>query len=123
MEENGIRSEEMAVYSRILVNGSEFRATEKTTGRSDNRFLITRNDDFFFIKKIVVFDNPEICGLFGVLLGVNNTLVHAKYIAVLNDDYDENFFITSNDIKSPAIKISLIANCYVLPISNRFEID
>ena len=64
LEDRGFHCDELKTYERMVINNSEYGCSEKINERSDNRFLQSWDESFYSVRKVVVFGQPQVYGLF-----------------------------------------------------------
>ena len=117
---------QVTVYPSVSVKGSEYRRQKdlSRTEKVDNTCLYTWDDTFCTVQDVIVFDveGQEVCGLFVFEHSVQSTFKHAKNVALmLNDDLFH--FLPVDKIAYPAIKVKIDERTFIMPISNRHEVD
>ncbi|KAK3910060.1 Halomucin [Frankliniella fusca] len=129
MAQEGIQAHNIVEYSTVSLRSTRYWSStaQNQQIKSNDSFIYTLQETYCTLQNIICFQNDngeEKCGAFVIEHDVAQVVPVARHISILqNDDANLLHFIYLEQVRCPALKMSIRDAVYVSCVPNCFDID
>ena len=123
----GVNFRNVVDYKRAFFNNIECRSARYVReGKSDNSNIFTWDDMYAHIESILVInpdDEDEACGMVCQVYTSLQPVPHRSYIYRIMPDNRNLVWVPFHDLRTLAVKITILDNTFIARLPNHLEID